>query len=126
MENYGTDQEIATNANDIERFRADGFMITACAAQGSDFYIVMTKGTVEYKGKCQKYFTRETWRDVDNKIEKGFKKGRIVTDICYLTELEQYFVVMTEMSHGQCLFWQPNSTKEASQEKITDSHFWIF
>ena len=113
MENYGTNQKIATNTNDIESFRADGFIITACAAQGSDFYIIMTKGTEEYKGKCQKHFTRETWPEVTTKIEKGFKKGRIVTGICYLTELERYFVVMTEMSHRQCYFWQPNSTKEA-------------
>ena len=44
MENFGANQAIITNASDIQKFGADGFRITACAARKSTFYIIMTKG----------------------------------------------------------------------------------
>lgn len=50
MENYGTGQSIVTNLLDIRKKWEDGFMITACAARGSTFYIIMTKDPNEYKG----------------------------------------------------------------------------
>ena len=45
MENFGTNQAIITNTSDIQKFWKDGFRISACAARGSTFYIIMTKGT---------------------------------------------------------------------------------
>ena len=109
MENYGTDQIITTNSSDIKKFWANGFKITACVAQGSTIYIVMTKGTKEYEGKRQRWFFSESWND--DEIEVHYKTGRIITGICYSTELEKYFVVMTEMLQEQCYVWQPDSTK---------------
>ena len=117
MENYGTNQIIATNKRDIKNFWADGFKVTACTAQGSAFYVIMTQGTEEYEGKKQMHFSRETWPEVNTKIVEGYENGKVVTGICYLTELEKYFVVMTEMSHRQCYFWQTNCTKEAHVER---------
>ena len=117
MENYGTNQIIATKERDIKNLWADGFKVTACTAQGSAFYVIMTQGTEEYEGKHQIYFSRETWPEVDTKIMEGYENGKVVTGICYLTELEKYFVVMTEMSHRQCYFWQTDCTKEAHVER---------
>ena len=45
MENFGANQAIITNTSDIQKFWKDGFRISACAARGSTFYIIMTKGT---------------------------------------------------------------------------------
>ena len=109
MENYGTDQIITTNSSEIKKCWANGFKITTCVAQGSTIYIVMTKGTKEYEGKRQRCFFSESWND--DEIEVHYKTGRIITGICYSTELEKYFVVMTEMLQEQCYVWQPDSTK---------------
>ena len=114
MENFGTNQAIITNTSDIQRFWEDGFMITACAARGSAFYIIMTKGTKEYGEKSQEWITGNTWLEVDTEIRKSYQTGKVITGICYSTGLEQYFVVMTWMSQGrrQCYAWQTDSTKE--------------
>ena len=114
MGTFGTNQAIITNTSDIQRFWEDGFMITACAAQGSTFYIIMTKGTKEYGEKSQEWITGNTWLEVDTEIRKSYQTGKVITGICYSTGLEQYFVVMTWMSQDrrQCYAWQTNSTKE--------------
>ena len=58
MENFGASQTILTGTSDIEKKWDEGFRITACAAQGSSFYIIMTKSTKEYTGKAQEWFIR--------------------------------------------------------------------
>lgn len=109
MENYGTGQTIVTDLTDIEREWNDGFKITACAARGSTFYIIMTKDTNEYKGR-QKWFTSDSWGRAQSEIEKEYKEGKAVTGICYSTGLGQYFVVMTETPQGQTYEWCNNYT----------------
>jgi len=104
MENYGTSQSIVTNLDDIEKKWKEGFMITACAARGSTFYVVMTKDTNEYKGG-QSWFTCNSWVEAHNEIQKDYKEGRAITGICYSTGLGQYFVVMTETPKGQAFAW---------------------
>ena len=112
MENFGTNQAIITNTSDIQRFGKDGFRITALAARGSTSYVIMTKGTKEYGAKSQEWITGNTWLEVDTEIRKSYQTGKVITGICYSTGLEQYFVVMTEMPHGQCYAWQTDNTKE--------------
>ena len=114
MENFGTNQAIITNTSDIQRFGKDGFRITALAARRSTSYVIMTKGTKEYGEKLQGFITGSTWREVETKVLKSYQTGKVITGICYSTGLEQYFVVMTEMSLGrrQCYAWQTDNTKE--------------
>jgi len=100
IENYGTRQCVQTNVHDIEKKWKEGFKITACAARGSTFYIVMTKGTNEYKGR-QVWFTRNSWQEANSDIQKYYNEGKAITGICYSTGLGQYFVVMTETPQGQ-------------------------
>ncbi|KAJ7373211.1 hypothetical protein OS493_014359 [Desmophyllum pertusum] len=87
MENYGTDQTIITNTSDIKKKRGEGFKITACAARGSTFYVIMTKDTEEYKGKAQTCFTRSTWTEANNEIQKEYKEGAVITGLCYSSGL---------------------------------------
>ncbi|KAL9953310.1 hypothetical protein ACROYT_G040707 [Oculina patagonica] len=105
MENYGSNQTIVRNVYDIKRIWEDGFKITACAARGSTFYVIMTQDTEEYKGKIQVCFTCVTWAEAQNEIQKKYKEGKAITGICYSTGLEQYFVVMTESSERQTYKW---------------------
>ena len=77
MENFGTNQAIITNTSDIQKFWKDGFRITACAARGSTFYIIMTKGTKEYGEKSQVWITGNTWLEVDTEIRKGTRPGKL-------------------------------------------------
>ncbi|XP_020608062.1 uncharacterized protein LOC110046712 [Orbicella faveolata] len=105
MADYGTHQTIVTNLSDIEKKREDGFDVTACAARDSTFYIIMTKGTREYKKKPQRCFTHSSWKKADKEIQNEYKWGKSITGICYSTGLGQYFVVMTETSQEQRFHW---------------------
>ncbi len=105
-ENYGTAQTIILTGNtEIQKKYDEGFMITACAARGSTFYVVMTKDTEEYKGKAQTWITGDTWTEACDKISEKYKERKIITGICYSTGLKQYGVVMTESSEGQTSRW---------------------
>ena len=111
MEKFGTGQSIVTNLLDISKKWEEGFKITACAARGSTFYIVMTKGTDEYKGK-QTWFTCNSWREASNEIHKNYGEKRVITGICYSIGLSQYFVVMTETAQDQTYKWFDDTTAE--------------
>ena len=100
LANYGVDQTILTNTSDIGKKEKDGFQITACAAQGSTFYIVMTKDTREYQGK-QAWFTLNSWDEAKNVIQENQDKGRVVTGICYSTGQMKYLVVVMETTQDQ-------------------------
>ena len=101
MAKYGTAQAIVTNLSDIEKKWKDGFAVTSSAALGSTFYVVMTKGTKEYKGKSQMWFTFNRWDKTYDEINKQHKAGYTVTGICYSTGLREYFVVMTKIPEVQ-------------------------
>ena len=73
MEGYGTTQVIIESTDDIEKQWDDGLEITSCAALDSTFYIIMTEDTKEYHGKQQMWFTRSTWRETRDEIQKGYK-----------------------------------------------------
>ena len=105
MANYGTDQTIVTNILDIEKVYEEGFRLSACAARGSTFSVVMTKGTDEYHDKTQIWFTRTSWEEVAFKLEKQYKKGKTVTGICYSKNQGRYFVVLTETPQKQKYHW---------------------
>ena len=105
MKGYGTKQVIVKSTDDIQKQWDDGLMITSCAALDSTFYIVMTKDTKEYDGKGQTWFTRSTWTDTREEIQEGYKEGKVITEICYSTGLQQYLVVMTKMPQGQTYGW---------------------
>ncbi|KAJ7389050.1 hypothetical protein OS493_033909 [Desmophyllum pertusum] len=79
----------------------EGFKITACAARGSTFYVIMTKDTEEYKGKAQIWFTRRTWDKADNEIQKEYEEGKVITGICYSSGQGRYFVAMTTTREAQ-------------------------
>ena len=105
MKGYGTTQVIINSTDDIKKKWDDGFKITSCAALDSTFYIIMTKGTKEYHGKQQMWFTRGTWRKTTDEILKGYAEGKAITGICYSAGLEQYLVVMTKMPQNQTYRW---------------------
>ena len=105
MDGYGTKQVIIESTDDIQKQWKDGLKITSCAALDSTFYIVMTKDTKEYDGKGQKWFTRSTWTETRDKIQEGYKEGKVITGICYSTGLKQYLVVMTKMPQRQTYRW---------------------
>jgi len=100
LTNYGTSQKILTKLSEIEDARKDGFKITSCAAQGSTFYIVVTKGSREFKGK-QVWFSPNSWAGANRLIQQNQTEGRVVTGICYSTGQGKYLVVMMETSEGQ-------------------------
>ena len=100
MEQYGTAQTILTNTSDVEKKMKDGFKITACTAQGSVFYIIMTKGTKDYKGK-QEWFTSDSWDEAKSLIQEKYKERRVVTGICYSTGQNKYLIVVMEIPHDQ-------------------------
>ena len=101
MKKYGTNQTIITSTFNIQKKLDEGFKITACAARGSTFYVIMTKDTEEYKGKAQTWFTRSTWDKADNEIQKGYKEGKVITGICYSSGRGRYLVVMTKTPEKQ-------------------------
>jgi len=121
MENYGTRQSIVKNLLDIRKKWEESFKITACASRGSKFYIIMTKGTNEYKGR-QTWFTRTSWQGVSNSIQKYSKEGYAITGICYSTGLGKYFVVMTKTPQGQAYKRFDNNTARGNwvQEKYKE------
>ena len=124
MKGFGTSQSIVTDTANIEKNWDEGLRITACAARGSTFYIVMTKDAKEYQGKAQTWFTRSTWNEVDSKIQKEYKNRKAITGICYSTGLKQYFVVMTKMAAGQCYRWHGNSKEECkARSKWVDDKY---
>ena len=98
---YGTAQAIVINLADIEKKGGDGFRITSVVAQGSTFYVVMTKGTKEYRGKSQMWFISNTWNETYDKINEQHKAGYTVTGICYSTGLREYFAIMTKIPEVQ-------------------------
>ena len=110
MQKFGAAQTILTGTSDIKKKSDEGFRITACAAMGSSFFIIMTKGTKEYTGKVQEWFAHGTWKEIASGLDRGYKEGKGITGICYSTGLEpQYFVVMTEMAERQRYEWFENT-----------------
>ena len=105
MENYGTRQWIITNTSDIQEKWDEGFQITACAARGSTFYVVMTKDTEEYKDKPQSWCTRSTWAETCAEMDARTKEGKVITGLCYSSGLKQYLAVMTKVPVGHCSQW---------------------
>lgn len=120
LKNYGTNQVVLKRVSRIRKFRENGFKITACAAQGKSFYVIMTKGAEKYKGKIQTWFTGQEWRHAEKKIKKGYQAGKIITGICYSHILKKYLVVMTQTQQKQCYFWQVDNTskEQRKREKI--------
>ena len=118
MKNYGTDQKIVTNVNDLDELLEDGYKITACAAWDSTFYIVMTKGTKEYRFKRQVYFTRTSWDMADIEMVDWYEEGYTITDICYSTGRGKYFVVLTKTSQKQKCMWFEMSETTTRDEWI--------
>ena len=104
IEKYGTKQLIISKTSRIKERWDEGFKITACAAQGSEIYAVMTKNTKEYEGKNQRWFTRKAWDDVERLIEQ-YEEGKVITGVCYSSKLGLYFVVMTESPENQKYKW---------------------
>lgn len=113
LENYGTGQCIVTDLSDIEKKWEDGFEITACAARGSTFYIIMTKDTNGYIGG-QAWFTCNSSGEADSEIEKEYREGKAITGICYSPGRGQYFVVMTEIPQGQTYAWFNDGTARSN------------
>lgn len=111
MENYGTAQTIIMTGNsDIQKKFDEGYEITACAARGSTFYVIMTKDTEEYKGKAQTWITPSTWAEAKDEIEKKYKEGKAITGICYSTGLKQYGIAMTGTPARQTYKWFDDGT----------------
>ena len=105
MAGYGTEQVLVKGVKDVQKNWDDGFMITACATQGSTFYFIMTKDTTEYHGKGQRCFIRDSWKGANDEIQEGYRTGFALTGICYSSELERYLIVMTELIGEQCFRW---------------------
>jgi len=106
MENYGI--ALVTITTDAQNKFREGFHITACAARGSTFYVVMTKGTEEYKWQAQERFfnfTTSTWDRAKGEIMEKYREGKVITGICYSTRLRQYFVVMTTIPERKTWKW---------------------
>ena len=116
MKGYGTKQVIMSSTVDIERKWNEGLEITSCAALHSTFYIIMTKGTKEYHGKPQKWFTCRTWKEANDDIQEGYKEGSVITGICYSIGLKLYFVVMTASMGEQCSRWFDRTEKKAMSD----------
>ena len=102
---YGTAQAIVTNLTDAKKKSEDGFKITSVAALGSTFYIVMTKGTREYRRKSQVSQICDTWKQTYDEINEEYKAGYTVTGICYSSGRQKYLFVMTETPKVQSSYY---------------------
>ena len=122
MEGYGTKQAIIDCTDDIEERWDDGLKITSCAALNSSFYIIMTKGTKEYHGKQQMWFTRGSWKRANDEIQEGYREGKAITGICYSRGLKLYFVVMTASMGRQCSRWFDRTEEEAMNDWEQKKH----
>ena len=122
MEGYGSEQFILKSTDDILKLWNDGLQITSCAALNSSFYIIMTKHTREYHGKLQMWFTRSTWQETNNEIQKGYQKGKAITGICYASGLKLYFVVMTASIGEQCFMWFDTTEGKAMDDWKTEKY----
>ena len=116
MEGYGTKQVIRGSTDSIQNELDDGLRITSCAALDSKFYIVMTKDTKEYHGKKQIWFTRRTWKKVNDEVQEGYQDGKAITGICYSSGLKLYFVVMTASMGAQCFSWFDTTEQKAMND----------
>ena len=116
MEDYCTEQVILKSTAGITKQWGDGLKITSCAALDSTFYIVMAKGTKEYHGKQQMWFTRGTWKKANDEIQEGYQEGKAITGICYSSGLKLYFVVMTASMGRQCSRWFDTTVRDAMDD----------
>ena len=100
MEQYGTAQTILTNTSDVEKKMKDGFKITACTAQGSVFYIIMTKGTKDYKGK-QEWFTSDSWDEAKSLIQEKYKERRVVTEMEAMSLIHVHMILRWSLERNK-------------------------
>ena len=105
MKGYGTRQVLLPGIEKVKKYWDDGLMITACAAQGSIFYVIMTKNAKEYHEKGQRFFIRDSWKGANDEIQEGYREGFALTGICYSSGLKQYLIVMTHLIGEQCFRW---------------------
>lgn len=118
IKGFGGDQVVTWTTDTCSKKGHDGGMccvkkywdldykITACGAINGRFYCVMTKGAKGFeKGKIQTYIKRSSWSDVSDEISKQYKKGKIITGICYSTRKRLYLLVMTKSEEGQSYRW---------------------
>ena len=117
LKNDGTDQRVLKRVSSIRKYRENGFKITACAAQGKPFCVIMTEDAENYKGKIQTWFTGQEWRHAEKKKKKGYQAGKIITGICYSHILKKYLVVMTQTQQKQCYAWQVDNTIEEQRKR---------
>ena len=75
-----------------------GAMITACAARGSTFYIVMTKDAkLISKNSGQICRITGSWDLTVSYIKDNYrKKNYILTGLCYSIKMAKYFIVLTK------------------------------
>lgn len=105
MNRYGSSQIMVTDKSHIKKGYDDGFRITACAACGSKYYIVMTKDVNEYKDKKQRTLFRRKWSEIKKEVTKGWKEGMVISGVCYSPGLREYCLVMTEFPERQKYQW---------------------
>ena len=104
LEDYGTDQIITTDKDDIDLLWKKGFHITAVCTWSFDFYFVMTKGVEEFVGKAQTWHFSSSWSSVEKQIRKGWE-NKVITGLCFSAKTEKYLLVLTESDAGQSYKW---------------------
>ena len=61
LEDYGTDQIITPDKDDIELLWKKGFCIAAVCARWLEFYFAVTETVEEYEGKAQTWQFSSSW-----------------------------------------------------------------
>ena len=89
LKNDGTDQRVLKRVSSIRKYRENGFKITACAAQGKPFCVIMTEDAENYKGKIQTWFTGQEWRHAEKKKKEGLSSWENYHRYLLLTYIEK-------------------------------------
>ena len=89
MEDYGTDQIITSDKDDIDLLWKKGFCITAACACWLELYFAVTETVEEYEGKAQTWQFSSSWSSLKEQIRKGWENDQVIAGLCFSAKTEK-------------------------------------
>ncbi len=122
MDGYGSTQSLLVSSDQVSTCWKEGNQITSCTADYSNFYFVMTMEAPNFKQHQQSYSINDSWKKISEKIQSGYREGRVITGLCYCSGKGQYLLVMTESAERQCYSWFSPKEEENRDIWIKQKH----